>query len=297
MPPRAAPRAALITGATGFIGRHLARRLLQDGWRVEAVVRPGSDPDRLPKGTAIHRHDKTTQGLIDILGAARPGVVFHLASLFRGEHAPADIEPLVQSNVLFGLQLLEAMAAHGVSLLVNAGTSWQHYHDEPYRPVNLYAATKQAFEDILLYYADAKNIRAITLKLFDTYGPEDARPKLFSSLARARTDSVAMSPGRQKIDLVYIDDVVDAFMLAARRLLAGKARKPESYAVSSGKPIELRKLVELYQKVTARPLRIKWGGRPYRDREVFFPWKKGRRLPGWRPKVGLADGIQRTLTF
>jgi len=105
-------------------------------------------------------------------------------------------------------------------------------------------------------------------------------------------EELAMSPGEQLLDLVYIDDIVAAFLLAAERLQAGQVVGHERYAVSSGHPLRLRDLVGLYAKVTGRSLPIEWGGRPYRPREVMVPWNTGAVLPGWAPKVGLVEGIR-----
>ncbi|MBT0653786.1 NAD-dependent epimerase/dehydratase family protein [Geomobilimonas luticola] len=293
-----ASRKALLTGATGFIGSHVARRLVESGWSVHVILRADSDLSPISgilDRITVHRHDGSTEGLEDIVRQVAPDTVFHLASLFLAQHRPEDVESLVRSNVLFGAQLLEAMVKHGVRRLVNTGTSWQHYESRDYSPVNLYAATKQAFEDILRYYVEATSLRAISLKLFDTYGPGDPRPKLFTLLRRVAQEQqpLAMSPGEQLIDLVYIDDVTDAFLMAAERLLADLVPGHESYAVSSGAPVRLRELVETYGRVLDRPLPIQWGGRSYREREVMVPWNAGKSLPGWRPKVGLEEGIER----
>lgn len=294
------PRRALVTGATGFLGARLAARLEAAGWEVHAVTRPGSELAPLREGApgaTAHPHDGTTAGLCAIVAAAAPDVVFHLASRFVAEHQTEDVESLVTGNVLFATQLAEAMLVNGVHRLVNTGTSWQHFEGDAHRPVSLYAATKEAFEAILAFYTDATPLRVVTLKLFDTYGPADPRPKLFALLRRITEMQapLAMSPGEQQIDLVYVDDVVDAFETAAARLLAGEVGRHESYAVSSGQPLRLRDLVETYSRITGRTLSVEWGGRPYRAREVMVPWSGGFALPGWLPRVGLEEGIRRVL--
>lgn len=289
---------ALVTGASGFIGGHLVRRLLADGWQVHVVLRPDSVPPADGAGALhVHRHDGSTEDLIRILRAVAPDTVFHLASLFLAQHTPADVEPLVRANVLFSTQLAEAMAQAGVRHLVNTGTSWQHYEDRPYSPVCLYAALKQAFDAVLRFYAEALDMRVITLKLFDTYGPGDLRPKLLHLFKRigASGETLAMSPGQQRVDLVHIDDVIDAFVLAAGRLASGAVAGIEEYAVSSGAPLPLRELARVYEQASGQALNIDWGGRPYRPREVMEPWHSYRLLPGWHPRVGLADGIRATL--
>ncbi|OGU15855.1 MAG: NAD-dependent dehydratase [Geobacteraceae bacterium GWC2_53_11] len=293
---------ALITGGTGFVGSNLARRLVRDGWQVGIITIPNDNLDQIKDfadQVKLYVHDGSTDRMHAIVAEAQPDVVFHLASLFLSEHTPADITRLVSSNVLFGTQLLEAMAAQGVAKIVNTGTSWQHYENKPYSPVNLYAATKQAFEDILQYYVEARDVQAITLKLFDTYGPNDPRPKLFhllDKIAREGT-TLAMSPGEQMIDLVHIDDIVRAFVMAAERLMAGEASGHEKYGVSSEKPMPLKELVELYGCMIGSQLPIEWGGRPYRDREVMVTCTSLSILAGWSPEIRLEDGIRSVSSY
>lgn len=289
-------RIALVTGGTGFVGANLVRRLVTDGWETHVIVRPGSDLSMLAdvaQTIRLHVHDGSTEGLINIIRLASPQLVFHLASLFLAQHTSQDIEPLIHSNLLFSTQLVEAMSVNNVRYLVNTGTSWQHFENNEYNPVCLYAATKQAFEAVLAYYVEVSNLSAISLQLFDTYGPNDPRAKLFTLLRKtARTgEALLMSPGEQLIDLVYIDDVLDAYSLAADRLLQNKLGHHETYAVTSGKPVKLRDLVETYSRITGQPLAVEWGARPYRPREVMLPWNKGQLVPGWKAKVELAAGI------
>jgi nucleoside-diphosphate-sugar epimerase len=290
-------RRALVTGAAGFVGSHLVPALLDDGWEVHVVLRPSSD--RTPLHDVLdrvvcHAHDGGTPGLAALVRAARPGTVFHLASLFVAEHREEDIEPLVRSNLLFATQLLEAMAACGVPCLVNTGSAWQHHENRPYGPVCLYAATKQAFEAIVQFYAEARDLRAVTLQLSDTYGPGDRRPKLFNLLRSAARSGapLEMSAGEQRLDLVHVDDVVAAYLLAARRARALAEGGHEIYSVHGGEPIRLKDLVELYARLARRPVTVSWGAKPYRAREMMAPWSGGAWLPGWRPRISLREGIR-----
>ena len=181
----------VITGASGFVGSNLTRYLLGKNIEVYIIVRPTSDISFLEKkdyNLNIFRYDKDINKLISFFNEIQPDCVFHLASNVIAEHKANQIDSLVQSNITFGLHLLEAMKETGVKRLVNTGTFWQHYNNEEYNPVCLYAATKQAFETLLEYYVQAESFKVITLKLFDTYGENDRRPKLINLFCKYSID-------------------------------------------------------------------------------------------------------------
>lgn len=278
-------RAALITGATGFIGGRLAERLSQQGWAVHAVVRPrpeGAAAITLPSNVRAHAYDGSMARLEAILSDVRPDLVFHLASLFLVDHAPAQAGELVRSNVLFPTMLVEAAIGAGCNRMINVGTAWQHYRSSDYEPVNLYAATKQAYQDILQFYASASGLSCITLKLFDTYGPGDPRRKLIPALVNfARSGGeLSMSRGDQILDLCHVDDVIDAFVITADRLLEAAGPISESYLLG-GERHTLKEVVAMVARACGRALDVSFGGRPYREREVMDPVRVVETLPAW----------------
>ncbi len=285
----------LVTGASGFIGSHLLRHAIRAGWDVHVLLRQGSAlPSDLQAGFTIHLLEGKPKELNDIVASVAPEVVVHLASKYITDHRTDDLTTLVESNLLFPLQLLDAMTLAGVKQLVNTGTSWQHYHSHGYLPANLYAATKQAFEDLLTYYVDACQMQVVTLKLFDTYGPRDRRGKVLSALVRAARDGTTLdlSPGEQLLDLVHVADVISAMAVAIERLAMGLVHGHESYAVSSGELVTLRQLVAIIEAATGTIVPVRWGQRPYRKREVMQPWTSGQPLPGWSPRIGLIEGVK-----
>ena len=295
----------LMTGITGFIGHHLGERLVNDGHEVFAIVRPTSRIDELSENLQSHvnfyvYNEKNT--IMDIVtklcaDGNRPDVVYHLATNFLTAHKFDEIKYLIQSNITFGTELLDAITANQIYNFVNTGTFAQHYEDADYSPVNLYAATKQCFESIIKFYIEVKTLKCIALHLFDTYGADDKRGKILGLLKKISEtgETLEMSPGHQLMDIVYIDDVVDAFILAGNYLAQCKYDFCGTYGVSSTKPIPLREVVKTFERVSGKNLSIKWGGRPYREREIMIPWHSYKTLPNWKPKVNLEDGIKKFL--
>jgi nucleoside-diphosphate-sugar epimerase len=241
----------------------------------------------------IHLYDGSVESVIHAMRNAKPQAVFHLASLYLTDHQEKDISDLVNSNILLGTQVLEAMTQLGVEYFVNAGTAWQQFSESNASPVNMYAATKQAFEAIVDYYADAKNISAVTLKIFDTYGPNDWRPKLVNLLiAKAKSgEGIDLSPGEQKIHLVHVDDIVDAFLIAQYHLQHSNKGAHKVYCLPSSKPHSVIELVQTIEELGGRPIYAKWGARSYRNREVMHPWLAEDVLNGWEEKIDLRTGI------
>lgn len=299
---------AIITGATGFIGHALVEKLCSYGWEVAIISRPESDLSSISNiinKVKVFNFKGSTKQLIEIFHEFRPDVVFHLASLFLASHTESDVIPLLNSNVLLGTQLLEAMAFIGCKRIINTGTSWQHYQSAQYRPVNLYAATKQAFEDILAFYQERFELSAITLKLFDTYGPKDRRRKLVNILVDSAVsgEELELSPGDQVIDISHIDDVVEDFIASAYYLL--KSNYPENLKFFvSGERFTVKQLVTEIENALGVKANVVFGARPYRDREVMNPVecngkykifsREQRRIPF---RVGILDLVNDSATI
>ena len=289
----------LVSGATGFIGSHLTKRLVAEGHEVFAIVRASTDTETLTQNkiTPIVQPESCAE-LITCMETEKFDGVLHLASLFLAQHKPEDIKGLIDSNVLFSTLLLEASVKSSIPWFINTGTFWQHFENAPYSPVNLYAATKQAFESIAAYYLETSPINFVTLKLSDTFGPGDIRPKVFNLwLKVAKTGEVLeMSPGDQKLDISYIDNVIDGFiqLVALMSGSEGTAFRGKFFALKSGNVAPLKEIAAIFEKVTNLKLNIVWGAKPYRPREVMEPWNTGETIPGWSPNISLEEGIART---
>lgn len=284
----------LISGASGFIGKHLVRYLQQEDHCVHLLIRPGSDVSSLDASGIFVFEDNIPSLAFYLRSHAIEGII-HLASYYLSQHRPDQIKELILSNIYLGTVLLEAAVDVGIKWFLNTGTIWQHYQsgaEGAYHPVNLYAASKQAFEMMAQYYTETTALRFCTLKLCDTYGPGDTRRKIFQLFHHisATGEKLAMSAGNQKLDLLHINDVVKGFGHLAE-LLASDMPLEKAYVLSSGRHYTLRSLASLYERCTGSKLSIDWGGRPYRLREVMTPWR-GPVLPGWAPQVPLEEGLR-----
>lgn len=289
---------AIITGATGFVGSNLCKYLIENDWEVSIISRPSSDYSNIGSvlnNIDVFEYDGQIERLIEYFNTKKADIVFHLASLIVVEHESHQIDGLVDSNIKLGLHILEAMKKSKTKLLINTGTFWQHYHTNEYNPVDLYAATKQAFESLVKYYVEAEDIRVITLKLFDTYGESDTRPKLINLLHKFADENkeLNMSPGEQVLDLVYINDVVKAYVKAYEYLNSSISINYDEFGVASGREVKLKDLISTFEEVTNKKINVNWGGREYRKREVMEIWTGYKTLPDWECDVKLEDGLKR----
>lgn len=287
----------IVTGATGFIGQNLIRSLKQMH-SVHAIIRPTTDRTKVGTDNIFVFNDNIevlSQYIID----NRIEGVIHLASLYISEHKSGQIKDLILSNVYFGTALLEACAKANVKWFINTGTIWQNYKAAPgvkeYSPVNLYAATKQSFIDIAKFYTETTDMKFCTLKLCDTYGPGDTRRKIFNLFKQiAETgETLDMSPGEQKLDIIYIDDIVRGFSQLVE-MLHSEHNIIDEYVLTSGKQYSLKELADIFSEVSGKKLNINWGGREYREREVMNPWQ-GVKLVGWESSVTLNEGLKSIL--
>lgn len=270
----------VVTGATGFIGKHLVKELTKNH-NVYILVRPSSDYSFLGTNHVItfnERNENEIERLSEIFKREKIDGIIHLASLFLAQHQCKDIKDLILSNIFLGTALLETCKQANVKWFLNTGTIWQNYnvtdYSDEYNPVNLYAATKQSFMTIAKYYTETSPLRFSTLKLCDTYGPNDTRKKIFSLFEQiSQTGEVLdMSPGKQLIDIVHIDKVVDEFRTLMTILADETKMFRKEYVVTSGEQISLKELASRYEKENNVKLNINWGGRAYREREVMKPY-------------------------
>ena len=288
----------IITGATGFIGSNLVRVLLKNNSKITIITRKNSDYSKIldiKDKLNIYEYNGDIIELVNLFNLINPDLVIHLASSFILNHRLDEIDKLIDSNIGFGTQILEAMKLSNCKKIINTSSYYQHYNNEIYNPVNLYAATKQAFEDIIYYYSSEYNIKSITLELFDTYGENDSRPKILNLLNNYANSKKAldMSLGEQILDITYIDDIVSAYLKTIQLISIKEDNIPDKYSLISENRIKLKDLVRLYEQVTNKKINVNLGAKPYRNRQIMNPWDKGKHLPQWQARISISEGIKK----
>lgn len=294
----------LISGAAGFVGANLAARLSADGHDVHALVHPNSNLWRLSAGPvelARHKVDLLdAAGVERIVAAVRPEWVFHLAA--HGAYAwHTDRRRVIDTNVVGTMHLLDACCGHGFDAFVNAGSSSEygikdHLASEGDRPEpnSLYAVTKLAATHYCAHMARTTNLHVVTLRLYSVYGPLEEPGRLMPSLVlhglRGEYPPLA-NPGSAH-DFVYIDDVLEAFMLAAR----GRAGDDRAiFNVASGVSTSLERLVTLIGGTFGVRAEPRWHSFPDRPWDTAL-WAgditRIRARLGWQPRCSLDQGIQ-----
>ncbi|HEX4743709.1 MAG TPA: NAD-dependent epimerase/dehydratase family protein [Candidatus Limnocylindria bacterium] len=297
-----------VTGATGFIGANLARRLISDGDEVHLLVRPGHDPWRIADlaGTVrVHEVDLTDAVQVrSALAAARPDRIFHLAAYGAYAHQQEPAAS-VTTNVLGTIVLLEAARSAGVSAFVYAGTSSEYgfadhapAEDERCHPNSLYAVTKLAATEYCAYVARRDGARVVSLRLYSAYGPWEEPTRLVPQLILAGLEGrlpPLVDPTIAR-DLVHVDDVCEAFVVAA-----GAERVPSTvYNVGTGTQTTLREIVDAARRTMRISAEPRWGSMPDRAWDTGVWVADPRRIEqdlGWRARTSFADGLARTVDW
>lgn len=269
----------LMTGATGFIGKKLYERLIKNH-EIYCVGRISSEVEK--------------KELYETVGSFLPDVLIHLAGLFLSDHSIENIDDIIDSNIKYAALVFDAACESGCRKVINTASCWQQYDGKDYEPVNLYAASKQAAEDILNYYVVARGMSAVTLTIFDSYGPNDNRRKIMNILRNLKdNETIDLTMGEQKIYLVYIDDIVDAYEHTLKKFDVLSKNGYRKYAVRGENPESLRNIAERYFQISDKNVYVNWGARKYRYREIMDPTGWGTPLPGWIPKTSLEEGLKR----
>ena len=292
----------LVTGASGFIGRHCLPMLLEKGYQVHAVV-----PAEALK--------------LDL-----PEVHWHVADLLEVAGVPAMLEKVQASHLLHfawvttpgiywsspenlrwlqtSLELLRNFKAYGGQRVLMAGScaeyDWRFgYCSEnitPLLPGTLYGICKVALSRILMSFADREDLSAAWGRIFFLYGPHENPERLVPAVINALLeDSPALcTHGGQIRDYLYVKDVASAFVALLDSEVEGAVN------IASGRPIELKEIILRIADLLGRPEMVRLGAIPVNDSEPPLLVADAQRLAqelGWHPAYDLDEGLAETIAW
>lgn len=281
-----------VTGASGFVGQHLVPRLLEEG-DVTTLQRPDG-PNPVPAGcTALHGDITDPRDLADV---PRMDVVVHLAAEASPERAQRDPARTAAVNVEGTRNVARLALRHGARLVfLSTGQVYGPSLGRPFRetdpanPQGPYPASKAAAEAVVAAMA-AESLAAHTLRCFNMYGPAQVGPyvvpAMMESLAKGQTPALRdLAPAR---DFLYIGDAVEAMALAATA-----ADVPDILNVASGRTWTIREVATTACRLAGAPAPTG----PFVKADKVEADVSRLRALGWAPKVGLEEGLQRTLSW
>ena len=305
------PTQTLVTGGAGFIGSHLVRRLLERGDSIRVV-------DNLSTGSIDNLGDVMSD-IEFVRGDLRDpavcervvsgaDVVFHIAALPSVPRSLADPLETHASNVTATMNLLVACRANSVRRVVYSSSSSVYgdtavlpkVEDVEPLPRSPYAVSKLAGEQYVLAFARGGILEGAALRYFnvfgprqDPYGPYAAVVPLFMIAARDGTPATIYGDGNQTRDFTFVDNVVDANLLAAD----GPAASVNGHAVNVGAGVRtsLRELLDLVRSISGREVHVHHLEPRAGDvRDSLAGLSRARQVLGYDPRVGVREGLERT---
>lgn len=294
-------KSALVTGATGFVGRQVLSPLLERGFELHAVTRDLSGVDAAAAGVLWHEVDLLDERATDALvRELRPSHLLHLA--WYAEHGKFWNAPENLDWVASSLRLLRSFHAAGGRRAVIAGTCAEYDwtgdccgDQTALEPATVYGISKNALRQLFEGYAGSSGFSAAWGRVFFTYGPGEQPTRLIAAAARAfiSGETIQCSDGTRVRDFLYVADVADAFAALADSTADG------TFDIGSGRGLTLREVLVRLEELAGRSGLVRFGEGPQRDEPARIV-ADTRRLPeelGWRPAHTLDDGLERTLAW
>ncbi|HEX9485190.1 MAG TPA: NAD-dependent epimerase/dehydratase family protein [Gemmatimonadaceae bacterium] len=301
---------ALITGGAGFIGSHVADRLVAEGWVVHVVDNlVTGKAEQVPERARLHRLDIRDGDAAQLVADVKPDALVHLAAQMDVRKSVAEPVFDAETNIVGTLNLLEAVRRHSPrTRVVFSSTGGAIYGDAttpPNRetfeknPESPYAAAKLAVETYLAYYARIHGLEYAALRYGNVYGPrqdphgEAGVVAIFCGRLLNGQPLTVFGDGRQTRDYVYVGDVVDAtFRAAVQRLPAAGLLDARAFNVGTGVATDVLQLAEeLARAAGVEPHVVHAPERPGEQRTSYLDVRKAREQLGWQPQTSLRDGL------
>lgn len=290
----------LVTGASGFIGRHTLVPLIAAGWDVHATGR-GATP--LAGAVTWHAADLLAPGAAgDLVRRVAPTHLLHAAwDLTPGVYlrSPANLAWMGAS-----LDLLQAFAAAGGRRAVVVGTCFEYDLQQgfcredatPLAPATVYAASKHGLHTAAEAWARVAGVELAWARPFFLYGPHEHPKRLVASVARAvlAGERAATSHGRQLRDFLHVADLGEALAALAGHALTGPVN------LASGVPVTVGDIVRQVAACAGREDLVEWGAVPVPADDpplVVADVRRWREASGWMPARTLADGLRETVAW
>lgn len=298
----------LVTGATGFVGSCLARRLVDLNYDVHIFTRINSNKWRIKDllgQVTEHEVDLRDAGNVKkVVHKIAPAIVCHLATYggFSFQKTPSII---IESNLIGTINLLRACEKTGFNCFINTGSS-SEYGIKPVpmsecdilEPVGDYGVSKAAATLFCRSEAIEKNLPIVTLRLFSPYGPWDDPKRLIPYVIKSllRGEPPALSVPESCRDFVYIDDVLDSYLKVIKTPLTGGG----IFNIGSGNQHSIGEVVALITEMLGSGLEPRWG-MVNSHRAEPSSWvadiEKTRIKLGWLPKTSLWEGLKKTTAW
>jgi nucleoside-diphosphate-sugar epimerase len=298
----------LVTGATGFVGSHLVRRLVQDGHEVHVLRRAQSNFHRLTEVLPrLHTHEVSLAdgpGLAALARSIRPERVFHLAAATVVAGATGSAAELIEVNLLGTVNLIQACDGAGYGGLVTTGDSFEYTASsrplseaDRCEPDTLHGITKLGATLYASAVANARRRPIVTLRLFSTYGPDDNPRRLVPRVIAGAVTGEPIRLSRREIsrDWVYVEDVVELYLEAGDR--AGELRGGV-FNAGSGIAVTIGEITDALLRLTGSDVTPAWGVFPAPAHDAT-PWIADMAHTfgafGWRPRTTLDAGLSATI--